>query len=144
MRRFKKIILGIDLNHFSKEAMEFAADTAEMSSSKLIVIYAHRSYMPIVNVSLPKGTIQKDEAEYKEQLNALCKEHIPKSVNWETVVIEGRPVYQIILKAAEKLNADLIIVGEHDRHAFDEILLGSNTEKIVRYAKCSVFVLRKL
>ncbi len=143
MRQFKKIILGIDLNHFSKEAMEFAAETAEMCKSKLIVIYAHRSYMSIVNVSLPKGTIQKDEAEYKKELTDLCKEHIADSVDCEAVVIEGRPIYQTILRAAEKLDADLIIVGEHDRHDLDEIMLGSNAEKIVRYAKCSVFVLRQ-
>ncbi len=143
MRQFKKILLGIDLNHFSEEAMVFAADTAEMRGSSLVVLYAHRSYIPIVNVSLPKGTIQKDEEEYKSELTELCKKHIGDKVAWEAVVIEGRPVYQTILRAAEKLESDLIIVGEHDRHELDEILLGSNTEKIVRYAKCSVFVLRK-
>ena len=142
MKKYKEIILGIDLNHFSKETMEIAAETAEMCEAKLIVIYAHKSYMPIVNVSLPKGIIQKDEAEYKDELNELCKKHIPSSVDWETVVIEGRPIYQTIIRAAKKLEADLIIVGEQDRHSLDEILIGSNTEKIVRYAPCSVYVIK--
>ena len=142
MKSYKKIILGIDLNHFSVGTMVFAAETAEMCGASLIVIYAHKSYLPIVNVSLPKGTIQRDEAEYKEELEELCKKHIPPVVAWETVVIEGRPIYQTIIRAAKKLEADLIIVGEQDRHSLDEILIGSNTEKIVRYAPCSVYVLK--
>lgn len=143
MRKYQKIILGIDINHFSQETMELGADTAEMCGARLIVIYAHKSYMPIVNVSLPKGTIEKDEADYKDELEELCKKHIPESVEWETVVIEGRPVYQTIIRAAKKLEADLIIVGEQDRHSLDEILIGSNTEKIVRHAPCSVYVVRQ-
>lgn len=143
MAKFKKILLGIDLNHFSQEAMEFAAETADLYHSKLIVLYAHKSFLPLVNVTLPKGTVLKDIKEHKKNLIALCKQYIPKSVNWEAVVIEGRPTYLTVIRAAEKLQSDLIIVGEYDRHHLDEILLGSNTEKIVRYAPCSVFVLRK-
>ncbi|MBU2514757.1 universal stress protein [bacterium] len=142
MKRFKKILLGIDLNHFSKEAMEFAAETAKLRHSKLIVMYVHRS--PLKNIAVSKNTTQKEIEKYKSELIKLCEKYISKSVNWEAVVLEGRPIYQTIIRAAKKLQSDLIIVGEHDRHQLDEILLGSNAEKIVRYAPCSVFVLRQI
>ncbi len=144
MRRFKKILIGIDLNHFSKELLEFGADTAKLRNSRLIVIYIHKPPNPLVNIASPKGTLQKELDHCKTELIKLCKKHIPKPLDWEAVVIEGKPIYQTIIQSAKKLQSDLIIVGEHDRHQLDEILLGSNTEKIVRYSPCSVFVLRKI
>ncbi len=143
MKRFKKILLGIDLDHFSKEAMKFAAETAKIRRSKLIVMYVHRNHHSLINIAISKSTTQKEIEKNKQELLNLCERYIPKSIDWEAVVIEGKPIYQIITRAAKELQSDLIIVGEYDRHHLDEILLGSNTEKIVRYAPCSVFVLRQ-
>ena len=53
-------------------------------------------------------------------------------------------VYQEILEEAKTANADLIVMSSH-RHQKPGIrtyFLGSNTGHVVRYAKCSVFVVR--
>lgn len=123
--------------------MKFSSDLARMNNSKLIVLYIFKPFTPLLNISISKTDQKKSEKELKNQLVKLCQSNIPKTVDWEAVVIEGKPVYQTIIKAAKELKTDLIIIGEHDRHQRDEIFLGSNTEKIVRYAPCSVFVYRK-
>ncbi|AKJ41831.1 universal stress protein UspF [Pragia fontium] len=46
-----------------------------------------------------------------------------------------------ILKLAESIQADIIIVASH-RPSITTYLLGSNAAAIVRYAKCSVLVIR--
>lgn len=143
MRSFRNILLGIDLNHFSQEFVKFAAGIARTHNAKLVAIYTYKPFTPLLNISISKSDQKKSEKEFKRQLVALCEANIPKSVNWEAVVIEGKPVYQTLIKAAKELKSDLIVVKEHDRHQRDEIFLGSNTEKIVRYAPCSVFVYRK-
>lgn len=140
MGEFKKVIFGIDLNYFSKEALDFTIEFVRSHNSKLVVIFAHQSIMPIVSASLPKSIIKKSIEGFDHSLKELCEENIPEDIDWEAVVLEGKTVYEKIIEAATKLSADLIILGEHDRHGLDNILLGHNTEKIVRYAACSVFV----
>ncbi|WOJ88161.1 universal stress protein [Methylocapsa polymorpha] len=50
-------------------------------------------------------------------------------------------VYDEVLREAEDWGADLIIVGSHNP-SMSTYLLGSNAQKIVRHANCSVLVAR--
>ena len=51
-------------------------------------------------------------------------------------------VYAEVLEEADKIAADLIVVGSH-RPKMSTYLLGSNAASIVRHAHCSVLVIRK-
>jgi nucleotide-binding universal stress UspA family protein len=54
-------------------------------------------------------------------------------------VLRGDPSTSI-LNAAERVNADLIILGSHGEGGMDRWLLGSVSERVARHAKCSVLV----
>lgn len=54
--------------------------------------------------------------------------------------VMGSPKEQI-LKLADIINADLIVIGSH-RPSTRTYLLGSNAAAVVRHAKCSVLVVR--
>jgi universal stress protein F len=58
----------------------------------------------------------------------------------QTHAISGTPKDQI-LKLAESINADLIIIASH-RPDISTYLLGSNAAVVVRHAKCPVLVVR--
>ena len=53
-------------------------------------------------------------------------------------------IYQEILEEAASIGADLIVMSSHrpQRHAVRTYFLGSNAGHVVRYAKCSVLVVR--
>jgi nucleotide-binding universal stress UspA family protein len=51
--------------------------------------------------------------------------------------------YEGILKYADKIDADLIVMGSKGHSNFEEILIGSNTEKVVRSSKAPVIVVKK-
>jgi universal stress protein G len=53
-------------------------------------------------------------------------------------------IYQEILEEAAAIAADLIVMSSHrpQRHAVRTYFLGSNSGHVVRYAKCSVLVVR--
>ena len=53
-------------------------------------------------------------------------------------------IYQEILEEANAIQADLIVMSSHrqHRHAMRTYFLGSNAGHVVRYAKCSVLVVR--
>lgn len=54
----------------------------------------------------------------------------------------GRPVEEIV-NLSEELGAGLVIVGSKGHSGMERLVLGSVSEGVVRYAPCSVFVVRK-
>jgi universal stress protein F len=67
-------------------------------------------------------------------------ERIGEEKDAEAVVLTGHPG-RTITDYAEKIGADCIIVGSH-RPELKDFFLGSTAARIVRYAQCSVHVLR--
>ncbi len=48
-----------------------------------------------------------------------------------------------ILSAAEKWQANLVVIGSHGRRGFDRLVLGSVSESVAMHAHCSVEVVRQ-
>ena len=90
------------------------------------------------------GTIDYDVREIVnealERLNSLVAEQAPEGMQVETIVRHGT-VYEQILQVAEDIGATQIVIGAH-RPQLSEYLLGPNTARVVRHAKCSVNVVR--
>jgi nucleotide-binding universal stress UspA family protein len=53
-------------------------------------------------------------------------------------------VRQSILECAAEWTPDVIVLGSHGRKSLNRLLLGSVSENVVRYAQCSVEVVRGL
>ena len=58
-----------------------------------------------------------------------------------TIEVRRGHAYSTILKEAEAINADLIILSSH-KPGFKEYFIGTNTTKVVSHAACSVVVVR--
>ena len=54
----------------------------------------------------------------------------------------GDPGHEIV-KYAEEIDADLIVIPSHGRTGLTRLLIGSVAERVVRLAHCPVLVLRK-
>ncbi len=78
--------------------------------------------------------------ETLERLNEVVSEHLPSDMKAETIVRHGS-VYERILEVAEEVEPDQIVIGAH-RPQLADYLLGPNTARVVRHAKCSVNVVR--
>jgi len=55
--------------------------------------------------------------------------------------VEAGGIYTNILNVAERVSADLIVLSSH-RPEMEDYLLGTNASRVVRHARCSVFVVR--
>lgn len=75
-----------------------------------------------------------------EALGAWVNENVPDAVEVHPHVLHGT-IYDEILRAAEKLKADVIVMGSH-RPELKDYLLGPNAARVVRHAPCSVYVVR--
>ena len=73
-----------------------------------------------------------------EELRDFAKKHVPDGVKVQHIVGEGT-AYQIILKIAGEIDADLIVMDSR-RPELQDYLLGPNAARVVRHADCSVLI----
>lgn len=139
---FRTILVPVDVDdaETSRPALDRAVALAEASGGTLRVIYV-RSLVPTSFMEFVPphfDTAQQGEAE--KRLSTLVQGiRLPKERVSSVVTMGG--VYHDVLQEAEKIGADLIVVGSH-RPTMATYLIGSNAATIVRHATCSVLVVR--
>ena len=140
---FKTILVPIDLAEaeLAKPAIETAISMARASGGTVRLL----NVMPMTPVMLaeyvpPDFEVQQKSAA-EEAVAIVGKETGLDATQISTVVRQGG-IYHEILEEQKNLGADLIVMSSH-RPAMKTYFLGSNAGHVVRYAKCSVLVLRR-
>jgi nucleotide-binding universal stress UspA family protein len=82
----------------------------------------------------------QQRASSEEALTIVARESGIEAARISSVVRQGG-IYHEILEEAASIKADLIVMTSH-RPAMRTYFLGSNAGHVVRYAKCSVLVVR--
>jgi nucleotide-binding universal stress UspA family protein len=139
---FSKILVPVDLTEpkFAKPAVDTAVEMARQSGGIVRIV----NVLPMTPVMLAEyvpadfDTQQRDTAE--EAVAKLAKESGMDPSRLSTVVRQGG-IYHEVLEEADLMAADLIVMVSH-RPALKTYFLGSNAGHVVRYAKCSVLVVR--
>jgi nucleotide-binding universal stress UspA family protein len=86
--------------------------------------------------------VTQEQRKHAEELMAqAAKKMSSAGVRFTTAIEEGVPKV-VILDAAAKWPADLVMVGSHGRRRLERFLLGSVSEAVARHAPCSVEVVR--
>lgn len=142
MNIFRKVLAAVDLGQEqgSKRVLQAACETLEKGDTLHVVTVVPDFGMSIVGSFFPAGHEKKMVAKAQEELHKFTKAHLPEDVKLQHIVAHGS-VYDEILKAADTVSADLIVVGTHAASARDYVL-GPNAERITRHAKCSVLAVR--
>jgi len=94
---------------------------------------------PLTDSKTPES--DRPSQQTAEQLLAEVTAAIPADLEWQTQLRQGRPATEI-LNSARSLQAGLIAVGQRGIGGVKELLLGSVSCVIARYAPCSVLVAR--
>jgi nucleotide-binding universal stress UspA family protein len=141
MITFRKILCPIDFSEPSRRAIDYATTIAGWYGSEVTVLHCH----PQINnasakLPIPAGREEISPIE-RERLLALVRECADplRSAGRSALFAlrEGDPVREI-LRHAEGLPADLIILGTHGRGGLERLLLGSVAETVLRKAVCPV------
>lgn len=140
---YKDILVPIDLDDESswKAALGHAVELAKAFGARLHLLTVVPDFgMAMVAQYFPKDYEHKVLEEARENLHAFTKDHIPDGVQVQHVVGHGR-VYDEILRVAEDIKCDLILMASH-RPELRDYLLGPNAARVVRHSKRSVLVVR--
>jgi len=141
---FRSILVPVDLSdkHSWRKALPAAISMCETFQARLHLLTVVPDFgLPIVGQYFPEGYEAKVRQQTAKLLKDFAAEQVPDAVPCKRIVAEGK-VYQEILRAAEKIGADLIVMGSH-RPELKDFLLGPNAARVVRHARCSVMVVRE-
>lgn len=142
----KKILVPIDFSKPSEYASKMAARIAKKTNATVYLIHM---------IELPKGVIDMGAGsrfsipesmlylrKVREKVLQFKDKIFSKDIHVEYFIKLNAP-FEGIKKYAEKINADLIVMGSKGHSEFEEILIGSNTEKVVRTSTTPVIVVKK-
>jgi nucleotide-binding universal stress UspA family protein len=139
---YNKILVPVDLadTDLAKPAISTAVEMARSSngSVRLVNVLAMTPVMLAEYVPPDFDVQQRKSAE--EALTIIARECGLDGGRVSSTVRQGG-IYHEVLEEAKSFNADLIVMSSH-RPAMRTYFLGSNAGHVVRYAKCSVLVVR--
>ncbi|MCG6658211.1 universal stress protein [Halomonas campisalis] len=141
---YSKILLPVDLNEESswEKALPTAVTLCRTFNASLHVVTVLPDYrMPLVGSYFPKDFANKAHQAVTDAQHKFIEEHVPDDLQVQTVIVDGSP-WEAIVKAAKKLEVDLIVMASHNKRKFADYVLGPNAEHVVHHAKMSVMIVR--
>jgi nucleotide-binding universal stress UspA family protein len=135
---FRKVLVGYDGSKQSEKAFAVGLEIAAKFGATLIAASIFRPPEPAAEGEL-SAVIDDAKEHFEEILGKLKPVAVARRVTLETEVEVGHPAEQLVL-AAERHHADLIVMGRRGKSTFQRWMLGSISERVLRYAHCPVLV----
>ncbi len=137
---YRKILVGTDGSDCSLRAGEHAVYLAGRLGAELIalnVVNLDWAYHTGIHYSEAIVELEKSGQAATEAIEDLAAKG---GIRCERRVVSGYKPHQVIIEMAEREGVDCIVVGSTGRGAFERVMIGSESEKVVRFAKCPVLL----
>ncbi|QDU55126.1 universal stress protein [Aeoliella mucimassa] len=135
----KKVLVPVD---FSEESMKAVDDAIEMADTNELVHVVHVA--PDLDVTTP-GVVWEsisEDVQREHVLKTFAKTFASPKYDGVSYHVAFGDAGRGIVKHAEQIDADVIVMPSHGRAGFRRLLLGSVAERVLRLAHLPVLVLR--
>lgn len=137
----RTILLPVDLSDPTSWQKPLAEALSMLDGGTLHIVSVFPDFgIPQVSGFFKPGYEREALHACGEALTQWVAGNVPEGVAVHPHVLHGS-IYDEILRAADKLAVDLIVIGAH-RPALRDYLLGPNAARVVRHATQSVYVVR--
>ncbi|TRX38607.1 universal stress protein [Flavobacterium sp. ZT3R18] len=140
----KRILIPTDFSKYADLAIEAGAQIAKKNNAEIVLI--HMLELPgqtndaiTGGTSIPAIMLFKNKAD--EILKDIKNRPYLSGIHIKEVVLLDN-VYKGITTYSNQNDIDLIVMGSHGSSGFEEIFVGTNTEKVVRLSKIPVLVIK--
>jgi nucleotide-binding universal stress UspA family protein len=145
--KISKILVPTDFSKESKNAFKVAVEVAKQVKAEISLLHvidepvqasfgATGEYEP--SSPMDKIFIMKLVQKVNHDMDKLIKSTDVKVHK----LVEFDRAYSKIVDIINKHNMDLVVIGSKGSSGLTELLIGSNTEKVVRLAKCPVLTVK--
>jgi nucleotide-binding universal stress UspA family protein len=148
----KRILVPIDFSKTAAIALDTAADVARKSGAEVILLYVIEEVEDLnfnTDGQISSG-ISGEEKLFMLKLIEKSKKQLEKVVKdpkYSDITVSGElklgNAFHNIKDIITDQKVDLIVMGTSGHTKLEEMLIGSNTEKVVRTSKAPVLVVNK-
>jgi nucleotide-binding universal stress UspA family protein len=138
------ILVAVDFSEYAERALAWAFRIGEACGAKVHAVHA----LSLIALALgdeahPEAPDfeRRAKAHADAQLAALADAAKQKGHELQTHRADGNPADRIVHEA-ERLGADLIVMGTHGRSGLDRLMLGSVADRVLRTAHVPVLTVR--
>ncbi|GEL09047.1 universal stress protein [Salisediminibacterium halotolerans] len=141
--QYKHILVAYDGSVSAEKALKKAVNVAKRNTASLSVVYVTDLRSPQMDV---RKSSQYEEIlkEHEEKMKETIMELIEASglKNYQIKVERGNPKTVITYDLIDQIGADMIICGSNGLDSYDQLVMGSTSENIVRYSSVDVLVVK--
>jgi nucleotide-binding universal stress UspA family protein len=135
------ILVPADFSGCSEDAFRLGGALARDYRARLVVLHVPAP-PPFVTYGELERALQRPDgyrAELESRLRQVYQTEAPLGVEYR--VEEGDPAGEIV-RAAQEVGCDLIVMGTHGRAGLDHLLTGSMAEQVIQTAPCPVMTVK--
>jgi nucleotide-binding universal stress UspA family protein len=142
------VLVATDLSEASLPAIAEGGEAAKRRGARLVVasavdwgdpFAATASNLIGVAPAMPSAEVQRDVSDVLR--TTLEQAMLRAGVQGEARVLEGAPATEIV-RAAEELEAELVVIGARGKTGLARLALGGVAERVIRSASASVLAVR--
>jgi len=140
----KRILVPTDFSKHAEYALRVAAQIAKENNSEIMLL--HMLELPQQGSdaigsgsAIPEIMFFKNKAI--ERLENLMDSDFLEGIE-VSEIIQFEKAFEGILAVSKKNKVDFIVMGSHGASGFQELFIGSNTEKVVRFSDVPVLVIK--
>lgn len=135
---FQRILVAFDGSPHAEHALNVAFIMAGAAKATLHVLSVIRP--PKAAESAELHAILDDQRDRFEGCFELMRERArEKEIELDTKIAVGHPA-ELILRAADKMEASVIVMGKRSHTKLHRWMLGSNTGQVLNDARCPVLI----
>lgn len=139
----KNILVGLDFSPISDKVLDEVKTMAAASSGKIWLVHVAEPAPDFIGYEVDPRVLRTPLAEKFRDEHRRLQQQAQKlrdaGIDATALLIQG-PVPETLLHEAEKLAADMIVVGSHGYGAMHQLLVGSVSESVLRKAICPVLI----
>jgi nucleotide-binding universal stress UspA family protein len=143
---FRRILCAADLTRGSEHTLDVALALADENLARVTLLHVvegvlgegRELYRPVPEVPQLRHSLVEHATEQLRRAGKAAHSFCDVDERVET----GR-AWRQILRVAEEISADLIVLGAHAHGALGRLFLGSTTNQVVRHAPCPVLTVRE-
>lgn len=140
----KRILVPTDFSAQANAALTTAVNMAQAFKGELYVLHSIDMYDGVVPRASLDSPINREELKTKKAIAIIeenLKAHNLGNIN-PKIIIGKETILQDIINYSELHQIDFIVMGSSGSSGLEEMLIGSNTERVVRHSKIPVIVIK--
>jgi nucleotide-binding universal stress UspA family protein len=135
---FQRILVAFDASPHAEHALNVALSMAADMKAKLFVLAVIRP-PELAESAEFNAVLDEGRERYESSFVPIHERAKQEGIDLETDVVVGHPAEQILHKA-DTIQASLIVMGKRSHTILHRWMLGSNTERVLKYAHCPVMI----